>query len=70
MYAYRYMGDPKTYPKAVGPMAQDVEKRYPGSTMEVDWHMVIRPETISRSALFMARLAIRTADSNNFKPLA
>jgi hypothetical protein len=32
MYAYRYRDDPKTYPKVVGPMAQDVEKLYPGST--------------------------------------
>ena len=25
MYSYRYKGDPKTYPKVVGPMAQEVE---------------------------------------------
>lgn len=25
-YAYRYKGDPKTYPKVVGPMAQDAER--------------------------------------------
>ena len=35
MYAYRYKGDPKSYPKVVGPMAQDVEKMYPGSTERV-----------------------------------
>ena len=29
MYAYRYKGDPKSYPKVVGPMAQDVEKKFP-----------------------------------------
>ena len=29
LYAYRYKGDPKSYPKVVGPMAQDVEKEYP-----------------------------------------
>lgn len=29
LYAYRYKGDPKTYPKVVGPMAQEVEKKYP-----------------------------------------
>ena len=23
LYSYRYKGDPKTYPKVVGPMAQD-----------------------------------------------
>jgi hypothetical protein len=41
MYAYRYKGDPKSYPKAVGPMAQDVERKYPGSTTEIDGHKVI-----------------------------
>jgi len=29
IYAYRYKGDPKSYPKTVGPMAQDIEKRRP-----------------------------------------
>lgn len=29
LYSYRYKGDPKTYPKVVGPMAQDVEKIAP-----------------------------------------
>ena len=32
MHSFRYKGDPKSYPKVVGPMAQDVEKRFPGST--------------------------------------
>lgn len=32
IYSYRYKGDPKTYPKVVGPMAQDIEKQYPGAT--------------------------------------
>jgi hypothetical protein len=32
IYAYRYKGDPKSYPKAVGPMAEDVGKTFgPGS---------------------------------------
>lgn len=35
LYAYRYKSDPKSYPKVVGPMAQDVEKKYPGSTKKV-----------------------------------
>lgn len=30
LYSYRYKGDPKSYPKVVGPMAQDVQKKYPG----------------------------------------
>ena len=29
MHAFRYKGDPKSYPKVVGPMAQDVEKADP-----------------------------------------
>lgn len=36
IYAYRYKGDPKTYPKAVGPMAEDVAKRFgPGATAPI-----------------------------------
>lgn len=35
MYAYRYKGDPKTYPKVVGPMAQEVEKKYPDQVRDV-----------------------------------
>jgi hypothetical protein len=36
LYAYRYKGDPKTYPKAVGPMAEDVAKTFgPGATAPV-----------------------------------
>jgi hypothetical protein len=41
-YAYRYKGDPKNTPKVVGPMAQDVEKRYPGSTARLGGKMVIK----------------------------
>jgi hypothetical protein len=29
IYSYRYKGDPKTYPKVVGPMAEDVQKIAP-----------------------------------------
>lgn len=35
LYAYRYKGDPKSYPKVVGPMAQDIEKKYPAAVREV-----------------------------------
>lgn len=42
LYAYRYKNDPKTYPKVVGPMAQDVEKMHPGSTRKVGGKRVIR----------------------------
>lgn len=29
IWSYRYKGDPKRYPKVVGPMADEVEERYP-----------------------------------------
>jgi hypothetical protein len=35
IHAYRYKGDPKSYPKIVGPMAEDVEKKFPGSTRTI-----------------------------------
>lgn len=41
LYAYRYKGDPKNTPKVVGPMAQDLEKRFPGSTRKVGGHMIV-----------------------------
>lgn len=33
LYAYRYKGDPKTYPKVVGPMASEIEKKAPRAVM-------------------------------------
>ena len=41
MYAYRYKGDPKSYPKVVGPMAQDIEKRMPEAVTEYGGKKVI-----------------------------
>jgi hypothetical protein len=36
IYAYRYKGDPKSYPKAVGPMAEDVAKQFgPGAAAPI-----------------------------------
>lgn len=35
IYSYRYKGDPKTYPKVVGPMAQEIEKKYPEKVKEI-----------------------------------
>jgi hypothetical protein len=35
LYSYRYKGDPKTYPKTVGPMAQEIEKKFPEMVKEV-----------------------------------
>jgi hypothetical protein len=41
-YAYRYKGESKNAPKRIGPMAQDVEKKYPGSTARVGGKMMIK----------------------------
>ncbi len=42
MEAYRYKGDPKSYPKVVGPMAQEIEKMYPGAVKEIGGKKVVR----------------------------
>lgn len=42
LYAYRYKDDPKTYPKVVGPMAQDVERASPGSTRRIGGLLTIK----------------------------
>ena len=42
IYSYRYKSDPKTYPKVVGPMAQDVEKKYPGFVLKVGKTRIVR----------------------------
>jgi hypothetical protein len=42
MYAYRYKGAPKGSPKHLGPMAQEVEKKYPGSTGRAGGKMFIK----------------------------
>jgi hypothetical protein len=41
MYAYRYNGDPKSYPKIVGPMADDIEKVAPHMVKKIGGHRVI-----------------------------
>jgi hypothetical protein len=41
MYSYRYKGDPKSYPKVVGPMAQDIEKKYPSAVKKVGKYKTI-----------------------------
>ena len=46
IYSYRYKGDPKTYPKVVGPMAQDIEKKYPGSTERLGGSLYVKPSAI------------------------
>jgi hypothetical protein len=46
MYAYRYKTDPKTYPKVVGPMAQDVQKVAPSAVKRVGGKLVINYENL------------------------
>jgi hypothetical protein len=41
LYAFRYKTDPKTYPKVVGYMADEVEEKYPGTTYEIEGKRVI-----------------------------
>jgi hypothetical protein len=41
IYSYRYKDDPKSYPKVVGPMAQDIEKKYPSAVKKVGKHRVV-----------------------------
>lgn len=41
MYAYRYKGDPKTYPKVVGPMAQEVKKKYPDKVKKISGRLTV-----------------------------
>jgi hypothetical protein len=42
LYAFRYKGDPKSYPKVMGPMAQEVEKKYPESIREMGGRKMIK----------------------------
>lgn len=47
LYSYRYKGDPKTYPKVVGPMAQDIEKKYPDMVVNVDGKKAVNANFLS-----------------------
>jgi hypothetical protein len=43
LHAFRYKGDPKSYPKVIGPMAQDVAKAIPGGASKLGGKMVVQP---------------------------
>ena len=49
MYAYRYKGDPKHYPKVVGPMAEDVKKIAPHAVrkMTTAGHMAVHMDMLN-----------------------
>lgn len=42
LYAFRYKGDPKHYPKVVGPMAQEVREKYPQLVGEIGGYLYIK----------------------------
>jgi len=56
MYAFRYKGDPKTYPKVVGPMAQDVERKIPSAVTKVGKRKVINPATLNAGVMASHRV--------------
>jgi hypothetical protein len=49
MYAFRYKGDPKSYTKVVGPMADEVEAAYPGTTIEVGGFRAILNDKLAQA---------------------
>jgi len=68
MYSYRYKGDPKSYPKVSGPMAEDVQKIAPQAVrpMDTQGHMAIDMNAIDvmgsprgRSAAGMPRVGLQ-----------
>jgi hypothetical protein len=46
LYAFRYKSDPKTYPKVIGYMADEVETKYPGTTREIEGKRIIFVEAL------------------------
>lgn len=42
LYAFRYKGDPKNYPKTVGYMADEVEKKYPDKVVNAGGKKIIK----------------------------
>ena len=51
MHAYRYKGDPKTYPKVVGPMAQEVQEKYPDQAKRLGGKLTVSPEVMSAAGV-------------------
>ena len=51
VYAYRYKGDSKSYPKVVGYMAQDIEKEDPSAVHEIGGHKVVDARAMYHAAL-------------------
>jgi hypothetical protein len=51
MHAYRYKGDPKSYPKVVGPMAQEVQEKYPDQAKRLGGKLTVTPEIMSAAGV-------------------
>jgi len=51
MYAFRYKGDPKNYPKVVGPIAQDVEQKYPEAVGEVSGFKTVSMDMLQNNGI-------------------
>jgi hypothetical protein len=49
VYAFRYKGDPKSYTKVVGYMADEVEAAYPGTTIEVGGFRAILNDKLAQA---------------------
>jgi hypothetical protein len=47
LYAYRYKGDSKSYPKVVGIMAQDARKKYPEQVVEIGGKLAVKSNFLS-----------------------
>jgi hypothetical protein len=49
LWSFRYKGDPKTYPKVVGYMADEVEDRFPQAVRRVAGRRTIDPDALARA---------------------
>ena len=70
MYAYRYKGDPKSYPKVVGPMAEDAMQVAPHAVKTVGVHAPTGQAIhgVDMNALNMAGPAMSQAGPQAFPP--
>ena len=51
MHAYRYKGDPKSYPKVVGPMAQEVQEKYPDKAKRIGGKLTVDPSMMAAAGV-------------------
>ena len=51
MHAFRYKGDPKSYPKVVGPMAQEAQKKYPDKVKKQGGKLTVDPSIMAASGV-------------------